>query len=388
MRSNELIAKFMEVLDILDKSNKKYPGIIMSAPGLGKTSTIEMWCKLKGYKLTTLIASQYSQDDILGIQSVVNGKLERLTPAWYNKMIEGSSPDTRHVLFIDEITTCDEFIQAPLLNLIFSGDLGAGHKLPSNTMIVTAGNYSEDLNGAFSMTAPLVNRFLILNISSVDCDMAETLRGDFAKALKGSDEDKRNYLKFDGGNKIVWSINKLRTFFSKRPFTIPRVINNSREGLLGFTSIRSITYAMAFAEEYFKLYSDPDWTRIVGDTLGVAYPVTVNKNNTTGKEYLLIRNELIYSISNFRYTPGEKSADEELSNIYSTNNLKKVLIRFMGGTESQQDIDYVNNGLKNEKFTSEQRFEILRISSTNPKLEEICQNLEESAEDKAWMKRN
>ena len=382
MKSNELIAKFMEVLDVLDNSGRKFPGIIMSAPGLGKTSTIEMWCGLKGYKLTTLIASQYSQDDILGIQSVVNGKLERLTPAWYNRMVEGSSPETRHVLFIDEITTCDEFIQAPLLNLIFSGDLGAGHKLPKNTMIITAGNYSEDLNGAFSMTAPLVNRFIILNISPTDCDMAETLRGDFSKVLKGSDEDKRKYLKFDGEKKVAWSINKLRTFFSKRPFTTPRIINNSKEGLLGFTSIRSVTYAMSFAEEYFKIYSDTDWTRIVGDTLGVAYPSSVNKNSN-GKEYLLIRNELLYSLSNFRYSPGEKSSDIELNDVYGTNNLKKVLIRFMSGTESQQDIDYVNNGLKNEKFTSEQRFEILRISATNPKLEEICQNLEKSAEDKS-----
>lgn len=374
MKSNELIAKFMEVLDILDKSNRKYPGIIMSAPGLGKTSTIEMWCNLKGYKLTTLIASQYSQDDILGIQSVVNGRLERLTPSWYNKMIEGSSPDTRHVLFIDEITTCDEFIQAPLLNLIFSGDLGAGHKLPSNTMIVTAGNYSEDLNGAFSMTAPLVNRFLILNISPSDCDMTETLRGDFSRVLKGSDEDKKDYLNFEGKGKIAWSIKKLRGFFSKRPFTVPRIINNSREGLLGFTSIRSVTYAMSFAEEYFKLYSDSDWTRIVGDTLGVAYP----KSASPSKEYLLIRNELLYSLASFRYSPGEIDDKSELDNIYSVNNLKKVLIRFMSGQESQQDIDYINKGLEENKFSSEQRVEILRISATNSKLEEICQNLEKS----------
>ena len=374
MKSNELIAKFLEVLDVLDQSGRRYPGIIMSAPGLGKTSTIEMWCGLKGYKLTTLIASQYSQDDILGIQSVVNGKLERLTPAWYNRMVEGSDINTRHVLFIDEITTCDEFIQAPLLNLIFSGDLGAGHKLPNNTMIVTAGNYSEDLNGAFSMTAPLVNRFIILNINPSDCDMFETLRGDFAKASKGSDKDKRDYLGFESNiSEIAWSISKLRSFFSRRPFTIPRVINNSKEGLVGFTSIRSITYAMAFAEEYFKRYTDMDWTRIVGDTLGVAYPKSISKSSSKGggKDYLLIRNELMSSLSSFRYSKNENS-ESDINNPYDTPRLKKVLVNFMGGRESQEDIEFIKSGLVNGKFTSEQRTEILRISATSSKLSSIC----------------
>ena len=82
MLSNRLIAKFIDVIDQISIENhRNVPGLIMSSPGSGKTSTVERYCEYRDYNLTSLIASQYSQDDILGIQSVSHGKLVRLTPA-------------------------------------------------------------------------------------------------------------------------------------------------------------------------------------------------------------------------------------------------------------------------------------------------------------------
>lgn len=178
MKINQLIAKFVDTLNNLSLRGIYIPGLIMSSPGAGKTSTLEMYAKLKDYNLVSLIASQYSSDDILGIQSVQNGTLCKLTPSWFNNLKKLSENGKRTILFIDEITTCDEFIQSPLLNLIFNKSLGE-ESLPDNCFIVAAGNYSEELNGAFSVTAPLINRFMILNLSDADYSMNEILQNTF-----------------------------------------------------------------------------------------------------------------------------------------------------------------------------------------------------------------
>lgn len=269
MRSNVLIGRSLEVIDKLDKEGRNTPLLIMSSPGLGKTTTIRMWCEYKGYNLTTLIASQYSQDDILGIQAVNNGKLERLTPAWFNDMVERSKNGRRNVLFIDEITTCDEFLQAPLLNLIFSSSLGL-HTLPENTLIITAGNYSEELNGVFSMTPPLVNRFMILNLRLTDLSMREVTDD----TIHREDTDIGEILglkPIEGEESLpVFDENSLVPFIVKYiPFNESKIINNSKKGLIGFTSVRSVYNSINFYNTWVSLFSTSEyWARIVGDTLG------------------------------------------------------------------------------------------------------------------------
>ena len=109
------------------------------------------------------------------------------------------------------------------------------------------------------------------------------------------------------------------------------------------------------------------------ETLGVAYPKSISKSSSKGggKDYLLIRNELMSSLSSFRYSKNENS-ESDINNPYDTPRLKKVLVNFMGGRESQEDIEFIKSGLVNGKFTSEQRTEILRISATSNKLSSIC----------------
>ena len=267
MKSNQLIAKFVDVLNDLSEKGFNIPGLIMSSPGAGKTSSIEMYAKVKDCNLISLIASQYSADDILGLQSVnqETHRLVRLTPSWYNHLLEKVENGKRTILFIDEITTCDEFIQAPLLNLIFNRSLGE-ETLPKNVFIVAAGNYTEELNGAFSMTAPLVNRFLILNLMNEDFSTSEVLQETFESI------DDSNYATFldlvpakkpqyDPKKFIKWATEHL-------PLTESNFVNSREMGLLGFTSVRSLDYSIKFMRAYVEKYDDDDWIRIVGDTLG------------------------------------------------------------------------------------------------------------------------
>lgn len=345
MKSNILIARSLEVIDSLDRKGIKTPLLIMSSPGFGKTTTVEMWCNLKGYNLTTLIASQYSQDDILGIQAVSNGRLQRLTPAWFNAMLEKAENKKRNVLFIDELTTCDEFLQAPLLNLIFARNLGL-HSLPDNTLIVTAGNYSEELNGVFSLTAPLVNRFIILNLNQAnDFDIEEVVEGRLGSL--GTDEDRIEYLGLKQEEVSKWDAESLGKFIvTTVPFGKSEIRNNANLGLLGFPSVRSIHNSINFYKQWISLYDSEDWTRIVGDTLG-----TVQRDKGT----MLIRELLSVNSGYFLSTKKKLESirgefDKELQNLvvgtnpYETvENLKSLLIHQGISEQESLLLDRVKN---------------------------------------------
>lgn len=302
MKANVLISRFLEVL-----VDTRIPGLIMSSPGIGKTTTVEAYAQLKGYNLTTIIPSQYSSDDLLGLQSVVDGKLDRLAPYWYTDMIDRASNGALNLLFIDEISTCDEYLQAPLLNLIFNKSLGK-HKLPDNTLIISAGNYSEDLNDSFNLTAPLVNRFLTLNIKDKDLDYSELITDEFRRA---KDEGRlEKYLGFEKFKNEYYPKSEVLTHIRKlivKAISNKIGITNSKEtGLLGFASNRSVSHSFNFLDNYLDKYNDKSLElglRVIGDSLGYA---------KDGDEF---KNYLSKSMNMFLITKKESKSVLELSSM-------------------------------------------------------------------------
>lgn len=281
MEANKIIARALRVIDAIDREDAAWnqahsfqhrdriPLIIMSHPGYGKTSTIRKWCEYMDYNLYTIIPSQNASDDILGLNTKSGDRMVRLTPSWYNNMMEMINLNNkRTVLFIDEISTCDSYIQGPLLNLIFNRSLGEVC-LPDNVMVVAAGNYAEDLHNAFEMNEALVNRHMILNLYRKDFSIAEQIQGTFHKisdkkeieAYFGLKEETPMYdiVKFK-----EWMISTKDVDYSKES----RYTSDPEYGLRGYTSPRSLDFTLRFIEKYVSMYADRYWMRIAGDTLG------------------------------------------------------------------------------------------------------------------------
>lgn len=268
MKANKYIARTLNVIDKMSLGGTNIPLLLMSHPGFGKTSTLAKFCEYKDYNLYSLIASQYSSDDILGLQTLKNGKLERVTPAWFDEMEEIMKNGKRTILFLDEITCVDEWIQGSLLDLIFSRKLGS-KKLSDNVLVVAAGNYSKDLNNAFKMTAPLINRFLILNLWNNDYDVHDFLNDSFEDLRR---EEIESYLELKE-ERPLYDFPKFKKWVGdSSEFTFGRseYVEDDDYGLLGFTSVRSLSYTLKFAQAYTTGYSDTLWMRVVGDTLGVS----------------------------------------------------------------------------------------------------------------------
>lgn len=318
MKANKLIGKFVRTLDILDQKGERIPGLILSHAGFGKTSTIKMYCKMMDYNLETIIPSQNAADDILGIQSVdpKTGILKRLTPSWYNKLVKTMENGKRTILFIDEISTCDSYIQGPLLNLIFERSLGE-EKLPDNVFIIAAGNYSADLNNEFKMTAPLVNRFLLLNLMPSDFNIQEILNDTFGQTISSTPADIEKFLdvKEESKDKLYYDYNSFKDWiksskeigFSRTDY-IESCGDEKDYGIIGFTSVRSLSYSLKFTEVFMSMYSDDVWTRIVGDTLG-----TSNRRRHEN-DVVFLRDVLVSREDSFMKGRSE-NVEESLANI-------------------------------------------------------------------------
>ena len=126
------------------------PVFIWGAPGIGKSSLVEQFAKTVGLPCVSLLGSQLAPEDIIGIPQVRDGVSEFLPP----KMIARKEP---YVLFLDELNACSQEVQKAFYSLIYEKRVGEYH-LPEGSIVVGAGNRTQDSAIAKTMSSALVNR--------------------------------------------------------------------------------------------------------------------------------------------------------------------------------------------------------------------------------------
>lgn len=163
---DDVNAKMFYALKVSEAS--KVPFLFISVPGVGKSTTVEMFARHRGYELVILRGNSSSAEEIMGYDVVdaanpASKSTKHLRPAWYEKVMQNHADGKKTLLFLDEITTASEWVQSALLHLIFERKVGM-EAIPENTLIVSAGNYSQSLGNNFGLIPPLMNRFCIFNI--------------------------------------------------------------------------------------------------------------------------------------------------------------------------------------------------------------------------------
>lgn len=163
--NNDINAQIFFALKVSEKS--RVPFLFMSAPGMGKTTSVEMFAKITGYQMEVLRGNSTSENEVMGYDVVdttpgAKGTIH-LRPSWFTKVLQNEKDGKKSLLFLDEITTCPEHVQSALLHLIFERKVG-DEAIPKDTLIVSAGNYSQSLGNTFGLIPPLMNRFCIFNI--------------------------------------------------------------------------------------------------------------------------------------------------------------------------------------------------------------------------------
>lgn len=139
-----------ELLELLLNIAPVRPVFIWGAPGIGKSALVEKFADEVGLPCVSLLGSQLAPEDIIGIPQIKGETSEFLPP----KMIARKEP---YVLFLDELNACSQEVQKAFYSLIHERRIGEYH-LPQGSVVIGAGNRSQDGAIVKTMSSALINR--------------------------------------------------------------------------------------------------------------------------------------------------------------------------------------------------------------------------------------
>lgn len=145
---------------------------LWGAPGVGKTQGVyeiadEIEEKTgKKVVVTDIRLLHYGPTDFIGlpVKKEENSREEeekRQFVEWIRPKIFDLDPseDMVNLLFLDELSSCPQSIQAVAYQITLDRTIGE-HKLPENTIIIAAGNRTTDNSVAYRMSYALSNRLM------------------------------------------------------------------------------------------------------------------------------------------------------------------------------------------------------------------------------------
>jgi MoxR-like ATPase len=175
--SNGIDITIFSACKVSEKS--KIPVLFLANPGVGKSTGVEMFSKVRGYELILLRGNTETNESIMGYSvcppdAKENSSVIQLRPSWFQQLLDNHNAGKKSLLFLDEITTANEYTQAALLHLIFERKCGV-ENIPSDTLIIAAGNYANNLSNSMVMLPPLLTRFMIINLTPTANDLTDFL---------------------------------------------------------------------------------------------------------------------------------------------------------------------------------------------------------------------
>lgn len=134
------------------------PVFIWGPPGVGKSSLVVQFAHQLGLECVSLLGSQLAPEDLIGIPKI-DGLVSRFYPP---SMIVR---DREFVLFIDELNIASHEIQKAFYSLILDKRIGE-YRLPTNSIIIGAGNRAHDAALAKQMPSALINRMVHVHLKA------------------------------------------------------------------------------------------------------------------------------------------------------------------------------------------------------------------------------
>lgn len=147
-----------DLLEILLNVATIRPVFIWGAPGIGKSALVERFANEVGLPCVSLLGSQLAPEDIIGIPQIKGETSEFLPP----KMIARKDP---YVLFLDELNACTQEVQKAFYSLIHEKRIGEYH-LPKGSIVIGAGNRTQDSAIVKTMSSALVNRMFHVQLKA------------------------------------------------------------------------------------------------------------------------------------------------------------------------------------------------------------------------------
>lgn len=133
----------------------KYPILLTSSPGIGKSEIITQVVKELGYDLAIEHPVISDPCDAKGLPAIVNGKADFMPYGNLRRMMETTTPLS---CFIDDLGQSPNSVQASYMQLLLAREIG-GKKISNEVRFIAATNGRKDQAGVSGIITPLINRF-------------------------------------------------------------------------------------------------------------------------------------------------------------------------------------------------------------------------------------
>lgn len=132
------------------------PVFIWGPPGIGKSSLVQNFAAEVGLPCVSLLGSQLAPEDLIGVPQIVDGTSVFCPP----RQIARKEP---YVLFLDELNACSHEVMKAFYSLIHEKRIAEYH-LPEGSIVVGAGNRTQDSSVVKAMPSALVNRLVHVHL--------------------------------------------------------------------------------------------------------------------------------------------------------------------------------------------------------------------------------
>ena len=143
----------------------KRPVFLWGPPGIGKSDIVQQIGADTDRDVIDVRLALWEPTDIKGIPYFDSNAG---TMTWAPPAELPTDPDSKAILFLDELNSAPPAVQAAAYQLILNRKVGT-YVLPKGVDIVAAGNRDGDKGVTYRMPAPLANRFVHLEMK-VDFD--------------------------------------------------------------------------------------------------------------------------------------------------------------------------------------------------------------------------
>jgi ATPase family associated with various cellular activities (AAA) len=143
----------------------RVPIYVWGPPGVGKSTIVVQAAAASGFECRDVRAVLLDPVDLRGLPAV---DAKKRVAHWCPPAFLPHDPESKGVLFLDELAQAPPMVQAGCLQLTLDRRIGE-YQLPEGWIVVAASNRQEDRAGAHRLISPLLNRFIHLDLE-VDHD--------------------------------------------------------------------------------------------------------------------------------------------------------------------------------------------------------------------------